>query len=446
MPDVTVLGAGGATVTIALSSAQNATAAQLAMNFVNKTTESGLVDVQTWSGKGTLPAPGNLLGSAIVTTPGNIGGLDPAYFSLAVNAVGNTTAVGPARANATVVSGDGANLTYGAVATNAQVFFGDSNSALINFAGTTNLAVGHGNYVLLTDKGATSNVHGEDALLLTSDIGGNSGTTNISVNGTKTTVIATGASTVPVNINAASGELFFVNDASGSAFIQNTGNANITVVGSATDTGGRATVFGGSSSGMIVAQGQGEFTGGTGGNNLLFTSTVAGSATLVGGGSGDVLFAMGSGNLLVAGAGNEILTARHLDAAPNRYITGNGFTTVFGSGQGGNSYYFSGLGSGLIEGRDETASGTASQNTYIDLDATKGGFHLISDFLTGTDKLQIGASADATIDFFAAGAAGSPFGAAAGTQVTISTGTVYNFFDTGSDGAQDIFQSDITKV
>ena len=54
MANVTVLGAGGATVTISLSSADNAAAAQTAVNFVNKLTTSGIVDQQVWSGVGTL--------------------------------------------------------------------------------------------------------------------------------------------------------------------------------------------------------------------------------------------------------------------------------------------------------------------------------------------------------------------------------------------------------
>ena len=452
MPNVTVLGAGGSTVTIVLSSVQNAAAAQTALNFVSTQIANKIVDVQVWSGSGTLPSPTNLLGSGVVTIAGNVGALDAAYFSAQVNAKGNTTLVGATRPNSTVVAGDGSNLTFGNVATTSQVFFGDSNSALINFKGTANLAVGTGNYVVLTDTGATTNVTGGNALFVTSDIAGKSGTTNINTGSTNASVIAQGSSTVPVNINATSGTLFLQSLGTSAAII-NPGAAKVTVFGGTFDTttktfntnGGKVTLFGGTGSSTVI-NGQGAFTGGTAGNNLMFTSTVAGSATLTGGGTGDRLFGMGKGDLFIAGAGSSTISARNPGAADNTFIVGNGFTTVFGAGQGGNTYLFSGLGSGLIDGRDETASGKAFQNTYAEFGTNGGGFHLIGDFVTGTDKLLIGANMTAAVTFFTAGQGSSPFGVVAGTQVKLSSGTTYSFFDTNSDGKQDIFQSDILKI
>ena len=117
MANVTVLGAGGATVTIALSSGQNAAAAQIAVNSVNSL--NSIVDQQTWSGTGTLPAPGNILGGAIISTPGNVGALSSPYISVAVNAAGKSTVIGPQNAQFTVVAGDGSNLTYGNQSTRA---------------------------------------------------------------------------------------------------------------------------------------------------------------------------------------------------------------------------------------------------------------------------------------------------------------------------------------
>ena len=443
MANVTVLGAGGATVTITLSSDQNAAAAQSAINFVNKLTANGIVDQRTWAGSGTLPAPANLLSGVIVSTAGDVGGTAVQDISIAVNAPGNSTVIGSQNANVTVVSGDGSNFTYGNQSQGGKVFFGDSNSTLVNFAGNTDLTVGKGNYVLITDQGAITRVQPvADALILTSDFGGKSGKNIIDVSG-KATVFASGNSLSAATINASAGELFLVNQALGSAFVQ-VGNANVTVVGNATNLGGRSTVLGGAGK-LTVASGQGEFTGGKAGGNLMFTSTVAGSATLIGGGSGDQLFAMGSGNLLIAGAGNETLSARNPGAGDNRFVVGNGFTTVFGAGQGGNTYFFSGLGSGLIEGRDEAAAGPATQNTYQDLNSP-GGIHLVGDFLTGVDQLLIPTGTTAVVSFFTAGQSGSPFGSAAGTEVKVSTGTTYQFFDTSADGKQDIFSSDIKVV
>ena len=130
MANVTVLGAGGATVTISLSSADNAAAAQTAVNFVNNLTTSKLVDQQTWSGIGTLPAPQNLLGGAIISKAGNVGALSAQYVSVTVNTAGDNTVIGPQNFNSTVVAGDSSNLTYGNQSQDSQIFFGNGNNVL----------------------------------------------------------------------------------------------------------------------------------------------------------------------------------------------------------------------------------------------------------------------------------------------------------------------------
>ena len=460
MANVTVLGAGGATVTIALSSQANADAAQLAVKQINTNTLAGIVDTQVWSGKGTLPAPQNFLGGAIVggTTDGpagNVGALQPQYASLMVNATGNSTVIGPQNFNSTVVAGDSSNLTYGNVSQNGRIFFGDGTDVLLNFAGSASVTAGKGTYIALTEKGATTTINpNSGAVVLTSDLGGTSGATTINAPvGGNVTVAAAGASTTATTINATSGNLFALSVDKGSALI-NPGAANVTVVGGLSSTGGptgadyggRVTLFGGSGS-AVIADGQGEFTGGTAGNNTMFSSTVAGSATLTGGGTGDLLVAQGSGQLVIAGAGNETLYARsaHGDGA-NTFIVGNGFTTVFGGGQGGNTYIFSGLGAAEVDGRNEAAAGTASQNTYFNFDVdgndSTGGTFFISDFQTGKDVLQISKNDSATVTFFTPGQSGSPMGSIGGTQVKVSSGATYNFFDS----KQDIFSSDIQKV
>lgn len=456
MPDVTVLGAGGATVTIALTSAQNAAAAQTALIGVSKLADSGTLEQITWSGTGTLPAPSGLLGGAIISTPGDAGALLPQYVSAIVTAAGNSTLIGPQNSNSTVVAGDGANLTYGNVSQNGQIFFGNSNSSLLNFNGTANAATDDGNYVVLTAAGATSNINaGTGGLILTSDIGGASGNNVVNTGDGNVTVIAAGASTVPVTVNATGGELFVVNNAAGSAII-NPGAANVTVVGNATDLGGRTTLFGGSGS-VVVANGQGSFTGGAAGGNVMFSSTVAGSATLQGGGAaasgtipgtpGDFLIASGQNQLLIAGAGNATLFARGADATGgSTFLGGAGFSTVFGFGQGGNTYLFAGAGSALVDSRDESAGGPASTNIFQDF-AQPGGTHFISDFATGVDQFQL--TGDFTLNFFAANQVGNPFGdtsADAVTELLLANGTKYYFFDTNSDGVQDVNVSDITKL
>jgi len=456
MVDVTVLGAGGATVTIALTSAQNALAAQTALIGVTKLVQADILEQQIWSGSGTLPAPQNLLGGAIISTPGNVGALSAQYVSVAVNALGNTTVVGPQNFNSTVVAGDGSNLTYGNLSSKGTVFLGDSTSTVINFAGTANVTAGTGTYVAVSGAGATTNMTvGTKSLVLASDIAGQAGgSTVINTGSGDVAVLATGSSTVPVTVNATGGNLnvtFFT----GSAVI-NPGAANVTVAGTVGDLGGRATLFAGSGS-ALVADGRGSFTGGSAGGNIMFASTVAGSATLQGGGfaasgtvpgsPGDLLIGRGQQQLLIAGAGNATLFARDaLSTGASTFLAGAGFSTVFGHGQGGNTYLFSGAGSALVEGRDEAAAGPAFANTYQDF-AQPGGTHFVTDFVTGTDKFL--ASSDFTLTFFGAGDAANPFGVNATeavTKLSLVNGTTYFFFDTNKDGMQDINTGDITKL
>lgn len=456
MANVTVLGAGGATVTISLSSADNAAAAQTAVNFVNKLTTNLIVDQQTWTGSGTLPAPQNLLGGAIISTPGNVGALSAQYVSVAVNSAGNNTVIGPQNFNSTVVAGDSSNLTYGNLSQAGEIFFGNGSNVLLNFQGKANLTATGGTYVVLTDSDASTSINlAGKSTLLTSDLLGKSGGNTINLAaGSNATLAASGASTIPATINAVSGSLFVGSFDKGSAII-NPGAANVTVVGglsststvTGADNGGRVTLFGGTGS-AVVSNGQGVFTGGTAGKNVMFTSTVAGSATLTGGGNGDILAAQGSGQLLIAGAGNSTLFGLSA-TGPNSYIVGNGFTTVFGGGAGGNSYFFSGLGAAEVDGRLFALPGQAVQNTFrnFDVDGNNalGGTFFIADFLTGVDKLQIALADNATVTYFAPNAISSPMGSIGGTQVVVSSGATYNFFESGTLG-QDIFNSDIQKV
>ena len=103
-----------------------------------------------------------------------------------------------------------------------------------------------------------------------------------------------------------------------------------------------------------------------------------------------------------------------------------------------------GLGSALIDGRDETAGGQA-RNTYQEF-AQPGGTHLIGDFQSGLDVFVYSGGTDATIEFFNPGALDSPFGAQAGTRVVTPGGTTYLFFDTGADGIQDVKATDVFKI
>ncbi len=455
MANVTVLGAGGATVTIELTSADNAQVAQAALIPISKQVAAGNLDQFTFSGTGTVPAPTNFLGGLIIDKAGDAGAINAQYISAVVTAVGKSTIVGPINNKSAVVAGDGADLTYLNSGSNANVTFGNASNFFIGAAGSSaNVQVDKGGTVVQSDKGSNTTISAADGSL--SLIYGD-GNTHVNLrDGAAAVVAVQGASTVPVTVTGgASGDLQYL--AIGGRGLINPGGANVTVFGNVGS--GTASVFGSSASidgnlvtapaftgKLTVVEGQGYFQGGTGGGNMLFTSTITGSATLQGGGDGDQLFSRGAGQVLIAGAGAETLTGFTVDelVGGSTFFGGGGNATIFGNTGGGNIF---GLGAGisLIDGRDETRDvGPLSANTFFD--ASAGGTHLVSDFVSGTDTLNLsltGATAT-SIDFFTAGQSGSPFGADAGTKVTLSSGTTIFFFDTGKDGIQDFKATDIT--
>jgi hypothetical protein len=445
MADVTVLGAGGATVTLVLSSAQNAAIAQAAVGSVTKLVEAGTLAQQNFTGS-PLGTPPGLLGGVVVESAGNVGGLTSQYVSAMVAAAGNSTIVGPQNFTSTVVATDGANLTYWNQSTAAQIFLGAGDNFLINSGGAIAF-FDKGASVIQTEAGGTTTaVVQDDGLVLVQGAGK---TTVAAADGADVVVAVQGDSTVPVTVTGggAGGNIQYL--AIGGKGIINPGAANVTVFGNV--GGGTATVFGGTgpvgtdpapefTGKLTVVEGSGFFQGGTGGGNLLFSSTVAGSATLVGGGDGDQLFSMGANQFLLAGAGSSTLTGFNVDATVGGSIfqSGGGNATIFGNTGGGNTFA---IGGGLtaIDGRDEaaiTAAGaTAQANTFYVVAAAGGGAG-VGDFVSGLDTFNLTLTTSVTgqtlssLEFFAAGASGSPFGDEGGTRMTLSGGTIVDFFGT----------------
>jgi len=456
MADVTVLGAGGATVTIALSSAENSAAAQAALAAVSKQVEAGNLDQFVFSGTGTIPAPAAFLGGLIIDKAGDAGALVSQYVSAIVAATGKSTIVGPNNNQSTIVAVDGSSLTYLNVGKNANVTFGQGDNFFIGNGGSSaQVQIDKGGTVVQSDAGSNTTINAATGSL--SLIYGDGNTKVNVLDGANVVVGVQGASTVPVTVSGgASGDIQYL--AIGGRGIINPGGTNVTVFGNVGS--GTASVFGGSAAiggaivtapaftgKLTVVEGQGYFQGGTGGNNLLFTSTITGSATLQGGGDGDLLFSRGAGQVLIAGAGASTLTGFTVDESVggSTFFAGGGNTTIFGNTGGGNTFGF-GVGISLIDGRDESRDvGPLSKNVFFD--AAAGGTHLISDFVSGTDELNLSltgaTAADATITFFTADDNSAEFGANAGTKVVLSSGTTLFFFDTNKDGIQDFKASDI---
>ena len=451
MADVTVLGAGGATVTISLTSAQNAAAAQSAVNVMNAMTKTGLMEMQLHTGAGSLPAPQNFLAGAIFEGTGSSGGSGDQYVFFGATGKGENIVGGGANFRTVVVAGNDSDLVYANSSRDGLVWLGKNNGGVANYEGKVTMFTEGGVNWLSTEAGATSHVTlGVGGTLQVGDLEGNDGKFSMgaaTVNAAAdSTVLVYGQSTtVGTTINLQGDGVLVALEGAGSALI-NPGSHNSTVVGDPDGGTGAATLFGGSGS-HLVGYGQGLFIGGSAGGNQMFSSTVAGSATLRAGSSAsskaDLLAAGGKGQVLDAGAGNATLiaTADFGATGGSTFIIGAATVNATGFDLGGNTFNVSGGNhtQTFIDGRDTTAEGTQLGNQYFDL-GTTGGTVVVTDFITGLDTFQV--TQNFNIFFFAQ----SETQETETTILVLDGGATYAFFDATADGVQDIFNTDVTKV
>ena len=437
MADVTVLGAGGATVTISLTSADNAAAAQSAVNVVNNLNNLGLLDMQEVAGAGTTPAATNFLGGLMLTGSGFSDDTGAQYIFVGQNSPGSNLVLGGANFRTVVVAGDGSDLTYANLSQNAQVFYGKNNGAFVNYSGNMTVATEDGDYLLASDVDTNTTVNlGAGAGLNILDVGNGLGATTVNAAGNATINTFGSSPTVSAltNINLTSGNVD-VAVVSASAII-NPGAANVLILG---DADGSATLFGGTGSATVGGV-KGMFTGGSAGDNDMITSTVSGSTTMIGGAAvgapADFLLAQGSGNTLQNGAGDGLLIS--LDGAfgatgGNIFNLGSGEATVF-SAFGGNTFNFTGDGGAQVQTRFDGSTTTA--NRFFDFGGT--GDYSIDGFITDVDTIELG-------DVFTIGfvAAETPSGQDV-TILNVLNGATYFFFDDTPDGVADIKESDVT--
>jgi hypothetical protein len=437
MADVTVLGAGGATVTISLTSADNAKAAQSAVNVVNNLNNLGLLDMQEVAGAGSMPAATNFLGGLMLTGTGFNDDTGSQYIFIGANAPGSNVVLGGANFRTVVVAGDGSDLTYANLSQNAQVFYGKNNGAFVNYNGNMTVTTEDGDYLLASEVGTSSTVNlGAGAGLNILDLGSGLGATTVNAAGNATINTFGSSPTVSAltNINLTSGNVdIAVVDAKA---IINPGAAKVLIL---SDTDGSATLFGGTGSATVGGV-RGMFTGGSAGDNDMITSTVSGSTTLIGGAAvgapEDFLLAQGSGNTLQNGAGDGLLISLGGEfgaTGGNIFNLGSGQATVF-SAFGGNTFNFNGEGGAQVQTRFDGA--TTDANRFFDFGGT--GDYSIDGFTTGLDTFSLGDVF--TIGFFDAASNN-------GSEVTILNvlnGATYFFFDDTPDGIADIQDSDVT--
>jgi hypothetical protein len=389
--DVTISGSGGTTVNLNFGSDANNAAAQTALSNINKWIDTGaaqVLDVPTGAWNVTVPDLGNYAG-AVGVVGGSSSVIDqlPVGYDAFLNQSSGTVVVAGSQTTTVIESNTTGTFIFANNAANSKVFLdggfnaffngNDTSSALVNLysastQGGTSAAIVDG------ARGSTT-VNVYDGTLLNVLQG------NVSVvaqTGTVTVEVSASSdnSTSVVTVSGAEGTTINYVANGGNSFI-NAGAANVLVFESG--LGGSETLFGGSGSDTVLA-GNGYFQGGSFGNNLLATSTVAGAATLVGGGNNDVLSGYGARDLLEAGSGNVTLAG----------FANGGQTFVLGSGQDillgdsvGNDTIKLGSGSAMIDLGHATVNNTqlgitslASGNVIMEQSGISGGNVTINGF------------------------------------------------------------------
>ncbi len=376
MPSVTVLGAGGSTVTVPLTTGQNLPVAQLvAANLTAAILAGNTIASQDV----TPPLPPGKSGEFVKTTIGL--NVLPAGYSNVVNVSPDAIIFGSGDAGQQILSGTG-NLTFlSSAGSGTLVGGGGNNSIFIKVTDTgswdINTDVGH-NQIIDFGTGPSSISAGGGNNLV--ELGGGQYTVNST--GNDTVVATTGAETVGVS------GLFsdvVVGNASDLLFINGQGAS--TVLG---DTGSD-TVFAGDGGGL--------YKGGTTGNNLLIGGF--GAATLQAGGNNDSLSAAGSNpQALIAASGNETLNGAGASGADTFYAgTGNATITL-------------GLGN----------------DTVVFTNGSAGGTDIVNGFSSGPDKIQLNGYPSNEV---ANALTGQTINGAGAVSVSFSDGTKVTFNSLG---------------
>jgi hypothetical protein len=297
MANVSLLGAVGGTITMPMTSANNAAVAQSALAGINDAVTSGTLTevVQTGADLAPTAQPSVVvLQPTTALPPIEIGN---GYVAAVLDGPQQQALISGVTPDETVVSGI-AGAIVGNLAPHTEAFLGGGNNAFLELggagfspsasvwldgaaymdlsAGATTVFASTGASVDLVNTGTGANVVNfeESNPAAGTNMIGISGSTESSA-----TVNAVGAGLVAVQ--------------NGGAAVINANESNVTVYGGPGPNWngeGSVTLYGGMGSDS-VSDGTGYFQAGTGGGSQLTSSSIAGAATLVGGGSGDTLIA-----------------------------------------------------------------------------------------------------------------------------------------------------------
>jgi serralysin len=398
--NVTVLGVAGAVVSVPFSSAANAAAAQTAANVISQYVTAGTLTQTNYVSGTTVPAAPSLFGGVVISVPGGTGSstlnLPQNYLALTDTSAGQASVQSASGTpNATVIAGQGTNLTYFNQGINTAIYTGGGNFSFIEEAGgSAVLNVDESNVFVGAAVGSTTvNVYDQTAVNI---LGGGSVVAN-AVSGTATFFL-TGNSTVPVTINDAGATGLSITEMGGSAMV-NPGSANVTVFGGT--SGGSVSVFGanslaGGTGALSVFGGSGYFVGGSAGPNVMTTSTIAGATTLIGGAGNDSLYGLGAGDILRSTSGKDLMASY---SSGDTLIAGTGTATMYGANTGNNTFVFDGAGTSSAYG----AYGNTTIPANLYTDSVGGGTITINDFRSGTDKFHIADGATITSNTFTTG-------------------------------------------
>ncbi len=396
MPNVTVAGAGGTTVTLSFDSAANALLAKSLAGAITAGVGNG--SIVPASSKDGLPptVPGGTTGEWIQQTNGAT--FLPNDYAAIVSTAKKATIFGTGEDNASVLASSGGLTFHSGGGSGTVVAGGGDNRIFIPGGGTGAWSINTGG----GDDSINALGNGNDT------IRAGEGRNVIQLGGGGDRVVSEGRDRIVLGAGSATIVAF----GEGSQQVWG-GSGHLFFVGGE----GRATVFGGTGSATIHGgDGRNEFHGGSAGNNIIYAGS--NRATVFGGGDGDVLYAEGEKKQELHASGGATTLFGALAGGDNSFYAGAGNTMI--TGGFGDDRFVAGLG-------DSTIFGGPGKDVYNFIDGISGGADVIYGF-DKNDRIDLdGYGKGAIHDVLA-----SQVKVAGGLQVTLSDSTTVTFMGLSS--------------
>ena len=395
MPNVTVAGAGGATVTLVLDSASNAALANQLASAITAGVKNGSIAPATSLAGPPPSVPAGKIGEWVQETNGAT--FLPNDYGAIIATAKKATLFGTGEDNVSVLGSSGGLTFYSNGGSGTVVAGGGDNRIYVPTTGkgAWSINTGNGDDIIQALGQGNDTIRaggGRNTIQLGggNDVVESEGKDRIVLGHGSATIVADGAST---EVWGGAGSMFFVGGA------------------------GKATVFGGTGSATIYGgSGASEFHGGSAGMNEIYAGT--GKATVFAGGDGDVLYAEGEKTqLLYAGDGATTLFGA-LGGGDNEFYAGSGDTDI--TGGWGDDLFVAGLG-------DSTITGGPGKDVYKFVDGLSGGADLVYGF-DNNDKIQLdGYGKNAINDALA-----SQTKVSGGVMITLADATTVTFMGLSS--------------